>query len=127
MPVLDDVLAAMRKTNEVFDREVVQRQQFDALDQVYTADARVLPPGAEIVSGRAAIKSFWREAVTGLGAKSARLTTVEAEKCGDQVIEIGKAELGLANGQQLTVKYVVIWKQEQQVWKWSIDIWNSNA
>ncbi|HEY7210155.1 MAG TPA: nuclear transport factor 2 family protein [Bryobacteraceae bacterium] len=127
MTVSEDVLAAMRKTNELFNTQVIQQQQFDALDHVYTSDARVLPPGAEMVSGREAIKVFWRQAVNGLGVKSAQLTTVEADLCGDGVVEIGKADLALVNGQQLAVKYVVFWKQEQRLWKWAVDIWNTNS
>jgi hypothetical protein len=27
----------------------------------------------------------------------------------------------------LDVKYVVVWKREDDLWKWHIDIWNPNS
>ena len=124
MNVSETVLAAMHQTNELFQAEVVAKQNINALDQVYTADARILPPGVEMISGREPIKAFWQQAIAGLGVESVKLTTVDAEALGDGVVEIGEAELGLAGGQALAVKYVVQWKQEAGQWKWQTDIWN---
>jgi len=126
MPISQDVKDAMRETNDLFHTQVIQQRNIAALDQVYTSDARVLPPGAGMVNGLAQIKSFWQEALTGLGLQGAVLETVHAEPCGDQVIEIGKANLSLEGGRSLAIKYVVYWKQEQGRWKWAIDIWNPN-
>lgn len=61
-----------------------------------------------------------------MGVTGAKLTIVDAEEAGDGVIEIGRADLTVAGGQIVTVKYVVHWKQEDGEWKWSIDIWNPN-
>jgi ketosteroid isomerase-like protein len=124
--VPDVVIAAMRRTNEVFDAEVIAKQNLDALDRVYTTHAHLLPPGAPMIEGRERIKVFWREAIAGLGLTSVKLTTVHAEPAGDGVIEIGRADLSVANNQVVTIKYVVCWKQEDGEWKWNIDIWNPN-
>jgi ketosteroid isomerase-like protein len=124
--VPESVLAAMRRTNELFDKEVIVNGDLDALDRVYTVNARLLPPGAPMIEGREPIKAFWSNAITGMGVMSVSLTTVEAQEAGDGVIEIGRAELTVANGQTVTVKYVVHWKQEDGAWKWNIDIWNQN-
>jgi ketosteroid isomerase-like protein len=124
--VSESILAAMRQTNQLFDAEVVGKQNFDALDGVYTAHARVLPPGAPMIEGREQIKGFWKQAVGALGATSAKLSTVNAEASGDGVLEIGRADLTVAGGQIVTVKYVVYWKQEDGAWKWNVDIWNLN-
>jgi ketosteroid isomerase-like protein len=126
MKVSEPVLAAMRQTNELFDAEVIRKHNIDGLDRVYTAHARALPPGAPMVEGRDQIKSFWRQAIASLGLKSATLATVDAQAVGDSVIEIGRADLTVEDGQILTVKYVVHWKQEDGTWKWNIDIWNLN-
>jgi len=126
MNVSQAVLAAMGKTNELFCSEVVGKQDISRLDQVYTTAARILPPGAEMIAGRDQIKSFWQQAIAGLGLKSVKLTTVDAEALGDGVVEIGRADLGLTGGQAVTVKYVVQWKQEAGQWKWHTDIWNPN-
>ena len=57
-PELQQLRPAMRSTNERFNSEVFGNRNFDALDDIYTANARILPPGAEMISGRAAIKEF---------------------------------------------------------------------
>ena len=124
--VPDSVIAAMRRTNELFDTEAISKQNTDALDRVYTANARVLPPGSPMIEGREKIKDFWRQAIAGLGLTSVKLAIVQAESSGDGVIEIGHADLSVAGGQVVTVKYVVCWKQEGGEWKWDVDIWNPN-
>jgi len=123
--VSEAVLAAMRQTNALFDSEVVGKKNIEALDRVYTANARILPPGAPMVEGRPAIKAFWKQAIAAMGATSAKLATVNAESAGEGVVEIGRADI-LAGGQTVTVKYVVHWKQEDGAWKWDLDIWNLN-
>jgi len=126
MNVPDDVRAAMRKTNEVFDTQVVGRQNISELDRVYTRNARVLPPGSPMLEGREEVKAFWQGAIQALGLKSAKLTSVDAEAVGDCVIEIGRADLLVSSGDTITVKYVVQWKQEDGDWKWNVDIWNAS-
>ena len=127
MHVADSVLAGMRETNDIFCATVIRQRNMDAIARVYTADASILPPGADLLHGIAAIADFWRNAITSLDVKDASLTTVSAEAAGDDVVEIGRAELVLASGHVVPVKYVVHWKQVDGNWKWHIDIWNTNA
>ena len=90
MPISDAISAAMRQTNDLFNAEVASKRNFEALDRVYTADARILPPGAQMIEGRAQIKSFWATAVAGMDVKSVTLATVHADAAGDGVVEIGR-------------------------------------
>ena len=126
MSVPETILAGMRKTNDLFCKTVVGQRDMNALDHVYTEDARILPPGAEMIDNLAAIKQFWLQAITGLNVTGASLATVSAEQAGDTVVEIGRAELTLAGGQMVAIKYVVHWKMDDSAWKWHIDIWNMN-
>jgi ketosteroid isomerase-like protein len=119
-------LAGMRKTNDLFCSAAIGQRDMNVLDQVYTADAHIMPPGAETISGMTAIKDFWLRAVTGLDVKGATLTTVSAEATGDDVVEIGRAELTTGGGHKVPIKYVVHWKFEENTWKWHTDIWNMN-
>lgn len=127
----DSIRAAMAATNALFNSEVFAKGNIGAFDDIYTRNARILPPGAPMVSGRAAIKAFWSDFIAAAHAKSATLETVEATLAGDSVIEIGKAVLTIqAPGQAAMtadVKYVVCWREEDGRWKWDIDIWNPNA
>jgi ketosteroid isomerase-like protein len=121
-------LDAMRATNRIFEEEVVGRGDFAALDRVYTEDARILPPGAPMISGRAAIRDFWKATAGALQVKALRLVTVEAKPAGDVIVEIGRAEVDTAAGPNaLALKYVVIWRQEAGTWRSHIDIWNASA
>jgi ketosteroid isomerase-like protein len=124
---LDQVRLAMASTNQLFNSEVFGKRNFAVLDQVYTADARILPPGAPMVSGREGIKKFWADLVQALDAKSAVLASVDVMAAGDDVVEIGAATLTVGSGAQIEAKYVVYWRQEDGLWKWHVDIWNFNA
>ena len=117
-----------RATNRVFEEEVVGRGDFSALERVYTRDARILPPGAPMVSGRAAIADFWRGAAAALGVEGIRLQTLSLDVLGDRAQEIGRAELTVAGGQgPVALKYVVLWKREDGAWRWDVDIWNADS
>ncbi len=129
---LDQIKQAMAATNAIFDSEVFQKRNFDALDRIYTTDATILPPGAHLISGRAAIKEFWAGAVNSLNATSAVLSSVQVFEAGEDIVEIGGAVLtidpqGTGAPSKLEVKYVVYWKQQGGDWKWHVDIWNTNA
>jgi ketosteroid isomerase-like protein len=124
MSVPDEVSKAMRETNERFCREVVGQGKFDAIDDVYTTAARILPPGAPLTQGREAIKAFWQAGIAALGVTGAKLTTLDVEMAGDSAVEIGEAELQLGEKGAATAKYIVHWKQEDGRWLWDKDIWN---
>ncbi|HEX7363420.1 MAG TPA: nuclear transport factor 2 family protein [Bryobacteraceae bacterium] len=121
----------MANTNDLFNTEVFGKRNFDALDEIYTADARILPPGAPMISGRKGIKEFWSNLIQSVNAKSAVLASVDVIQAGGDAIEIGRATLNIEpQGQAPTdieVKYVVFWKQEDGQWRWHIDIWNPNS
>jgi uncharacterized protein (TIGR02246 family) len=128
---LDEIKLAMASTNNLFNKEVLGKRNFNALDQIYTSDARILPPGGPMVSGREAIKKFWSDLVESVNATSATLASVDVMPAGDGVVEIGSATLTVQpQGQaaaQMEVKYVVYWRQEEGRWKWHVDIWNQNG
>src|SRR5437667_6726703 len=125
---LQQLRVAMAATNDLFNKEVFGRRNFGALDDVYTADARILPPGAPMISGREAIKKFWTDLVQAANAKSAVLSSVEVIPAGDGVVEIGRATLAFVDSpDEMQAKYVVYWRQEAGRWKWDVDIWNPNS
>jgi ketosteroid isomerase-like protein len=126
MSVPEAVLSAMRQTNDLFHSAVVAKKDVQQLDRIYTIGARLLPPGAPMITGLAGIRAFWEQAIKAMSLQSAQLSTVETQACGDGVFEVGRADLILGDGQKATVKYVVMWKQEDGEWKWDVDIWNMN-
>jgi ketosteroid isomerase-like protein len=128
---LEQTKLAMAETNRLFETQVVKNRNVDALDDIYTSDARILPPGAPMISGRLDIKRFWSEMIHSTQAKSCTLISVDVMPAGEGVVEIGKATLsvGAPDGdtQQLDVKYVVFWRHQEGRWRWHVDIWNQNS
>jgi ketosteroid isomerase-like protein len=128
---IDQIKLSMAHTNDLFNSEVFGNRNFAALDDIYTSDARILPPGAPMITGREPIKKFWSDLVQSLNATSAILSSVDVMPAGDGVVEIGRATLTIEpQGQPsatLDVKYVVFWRQEDGRWKWHVDIWNQNG
>src|ERR1700729_3261326 len=126
MSVSEAMQAGMAQTNLLFGSAVVRERKIDALNDIYTVDATILPPGADLIQGRDPIKRFWQQAIEGLGLKDAKLTSLNVQVAGDGAVEGGRAELTLSDGQTLAGKYVVHWKQEDGRWKWHTYIWNMN-
>jgi ketosteroid isomerase-like protein len=128
---LDQIKHSMQSTNDLFNSEVFGKRNFAALDNIYTRDARILPPGAPMISGREAIKKFWTDMVLSSNATSAVLASVDVMPAGEGAVEIGKATLTVEppgqSATQMEVKYVVYWRQEDGRWKWHVDIWNPNS
>ncbi len=124
---MDVIRGGIARANERFVATFNAGDPAGAARAVYTRAARVLPPGAPLIQGREAIAGFWEAAARQMGLKSCRLQTVELVPLGEGAYEIGAGILTLTDGQQVTVKYVVVWKEEDDEWKWDVDIWNPNA
>ena len=98
-----------------------------ALAELYTEDAYVLPAGSEMVHGRQAIQGFWDGTMKQLG--DGRLTTVDVQPLGpDAAREIGTFSFKTKGNapQDITGKYVVVWRKINDQWKLATDIWNMN-
>ena len=125
---LDEIKLAMAGTNDIFNKEVFGKRNFSALEDVYTEDAYILPPGGPMVSGRAGITDFWANLIQSVNASAAVLKSIEVMPAGDGVVEIGQATLAIQptgqDASELVVKYVVYWRQDAGRWKWHVDIWN---
>jgi len=128
---MEEIREMIKNTNLKF-AEIFQRGDAAAVAALYTADARLLPPGAPMMSGTEAIRAFWQGAMN-LGIKAATLETIDVESSGggDLATEIGKFTLSMEKpgGERVeqTGKYVVLWKNDAGVWKLHADIWNTNA
>jgi ketosteroid isomerase-like protein len=119
-------MQAIAAVNRKFE-EAVSRGDLAAACEVYTPDAKLLPPDAAMVTGRGAIQNFWQQAVGALGLKRVQLKTVQLTVSGEAAYEIGEAALDLQSG-SATAKYVVVWRRgvHSGDWRWAVDIWNMN-
>jgi uncharacterized protein (TIGR02246 family) len=115
--------AAIESGNRTFIAAFL-RGDAQAVADLYTEDARVIPPGSDVASGRSAIAAFWRT-VMDTGVKDLTLDTIEVESVGALACEVGTVRIVGAEGQVTVGRYVVVWKRENGHWKIHRDIWNS--
>ena len=118
--------ATMDKLNAEF-MAAFNKGDMAAVGQMYTEDAYLLPPGAEIVKGRTPIEKFWTGAAAAIG--DLKLTTVDVKPLGsDAAREIGTFTLTTkgVKPQEVAGKYVVVWEKAGGQWKLATDIWNTN-
>jgi uncharacterized protein (TIGR02246 family) len=122
----DDIRAQIESANRKFE-ELYAAGDAAGVAACYTADAQVLPPGSDAVKGTEAIAGFWKSGMDN-GLKGVKLTIVEVEQHGDTAIELGRAQiLGSDKSVLDSIKYVVVWKRVDGMWKLHRDIWNSNV
>jgi ketosteroid isomerase-like protein len=94
-----------------------------AIGNLYTADAKVIAPGGDIVVGRPAIAAFWKQIID-TGVKHITLTTTGVESAGDLAFEEGTVKMTGTAGQESVARYIVVWKRDGGAWKLHRDIWN---
>src|ERR1700687_4621035 len=113
-------MQAIAAVNRKFE-EAVGRGDIAAACEVYTQDAKLLPPDAAMVTGRGAIQKFWEQAAGVLGLNRVELKTVQLTMSGNTAYEIGEAVLGLQSG-SATAKYVVVWQRGVGgEWRWAVE------
>ncbi len=125
-PALAQDKATIEKLNDAWTA-AFNKGDAAAVAAMYTEDAYVLPPGGEMVKGRAAIEAFWRQAARQFD--DAKLTTVDVLPLGGEAArEIGTVTLKTKSQppQQIVGKYAVVWRKNGAGWKLATDIWNSN-
>ena len=96
-----------------------------AVAAMYTEDAYVLPAGAPLVKGRAAIEGFWRQAMQQLS--DVKCSTLDVKPLGRSAArEIGGCSFKTKAQppQEGALKYAVVWQKEGGQWKLLQDIWN---
>jgi uncharacterized protein (TIGR02246 family) len=117
---------AIEEGNATFS-ELYSRGDAAAIAALYSEDAIVFPPGAEMVKGRQAIAEFWK-ATRDSGVTDVALTTVDVGESGDLAYEVGTALLTVQPpGREPTTasaKYVVVWQRETDGSWHCTDIWN---
>jgi ketosteroid isomerase-like protein len=120
-----DVRGDIESANQAFSAAFAKGDAA-ALAAMYSETAQALPPGQDIVSGRAEIQKAWQGAIDS-GLKGLELTTREVESHGDSAHEVGTWIARNASGEVDRGKYMVVWKRQGGAWKLHRDIWNSSV
>ena len=91
-----------------------------ALAALYTEEAYLLPPGAEVIHGRSAIEAFWQQH---MDASDLKYTTIDIKPLGDKTArEIGTTSFRTKDQQLHQVKYADVWENNGGQWQLSQDI-----
>jgi ketosteroid isomerase-like protein len=107
-----------------------RNQDAAAKASVWTQNARVLPPGQEMITGRAAVQAFWQGGFD-RGVYDLVLESVEITSLGEGVAyEIGRSltRVRTADGSSIDVpgKSLCIFRREGDgVWRADVDIFNA--
>jgi uncharacterized protein (TIGR02246 family) len=119
----------IRKFNETV-MAASRNQDAAAKASLWTENTRVLPPGQEMITGRAAVQAFW-QGWFDQGAYDLVLESVEIKSLGDGVAyEIGLSitRVRTADGSSIDVpgKSLCIFRREGDgVWRADVDIFNA--
>ena len=120
-----DAAAGIGAANAIF---MARMAEGDAagVAALYTSDGTIMPPGAPMSEGTAAITES-------LGADFAdggidlTLTTTEIHGTGETVTEVGNYTVATLDGMHVDHgDFVVVWRYVNGEWKLHRDIWNSN-
>jgi len=94
-----------------------------ALAALYTEDAYLLPPGADLVHGRTAIEAFWQQH---MNVSDFKYTSIDIKPLGDKVArEIGTTSFRTKDQQLHETKWAVVWENNGGQWQLLQDIWNA--
>jgi ketosteroid isomerase-like protein len=94
---------------------------------LYEPGARLLPPGAPVITGEDAVRDFFQRRFDA-GSDGGVLETVQLHEYGDVAVEEGR--YGRRSGEQLldSGKYLAVFRRQPDgAWRWAIDMWNSDA
>jgi ketosteroid isomerase-like protein len=94
---------------------------------LYEPGARLLPPGAAVITGPVAVLEFWRRRIAA-GSDGGVLETVRRDEFGDVVVEEGR--YGRQSGDRLldSGKYLVVFRRQGDgSWRYATDMWNSDS
>ena len=125
-PSNGQVKSAIEAANLSFSNSVAKADTA-GMTATYTADAMLLPPGNEAVTGAEAIRAFWQGTLDS-GVRGLKLEIMSVDAAGDLAVETGNYAITDANGGQVDRgKYMVTWKREGSAWKMYRDIWSSSV
>lgn len=105
--------------------EALNAKDVDGIVNLYTSDARLMPPNAEMSIGQDGVRAAFGGMIdAGLGGT---LTSVEASVSGDIGYNVGTYELTDGENVVDEGKFIEIWHRgDDGQWHMASDIWNSD-
>jgi uncharacterized protein (TIGR02246 family) len=125
-PAFAQTMAMIQALDDKF-AEAFNKGDAAGVAAMYTADAYVLPPGADMVKGRNAIEALWRGNMQQIA--DVKCTAIDVKPLGQNAArEIGTCSFKTKTQppQDGSLKYAVVWEKEAGKWKLLQDIWNTS-
>jgi uncharacterized protein (TIGR02246 family) len=120
-----DIQRQISSANSQF-MSAFKRGDAQAIANLYTSDAQLLPANSDFVTGTSDIRAFWQGAME-MGIEEVGLETLEVDAHGGTAIEVGRYRLIAAGGATADHgKYLVVWKNDGNAWKLRRDIWTTS-
>ncbi|MQB07277.1 DUF4440 domain-containing protein [Agrobacterium tumefaciens] len=107
--------------------ELIHSKNVDAIVDFYTEDGLLLPPGMPVIRGQNDIRAFWNGFIDQI--ERFGLETLDIKLLAeDSIREVGRFTFRSADASQplITGKYIVIWEKVGTIWKFAVDIWNTD-
>lgn len=105
----------------------VNRGDAAAAAALYEADAWLLAPSAELVTGRLEIEAYWRAGLA-VGLARVDLSTTDVHVVDAIAIEVGRYVLTLADDAVDGGKYVVLHRRQTDgTWRRAVDVFNPDV
>ena len=95
----------------------------NAVAALYTEDAQLAPPGAALISGRAAIREYFARE---MAASPPITVTADASGIGGEWAW-RSGVWSVASEPPVTGKYVEVWRRTAEGWRLHRDVWNPDA
>ena len=120
----DNLPPAIEKSNSDFVAAIAKGDAA-AVAALYGADAQVMPPGSDPLTGPD-IQKYWQSSFAA-GVSGATFKTLDVFGQGLTVTEVGLYQLRNKDNKQLDHgKYIVVWHKEGGKWKLLRDMFSSN-
>jgi uncharacterized protein (TIGR02246 family) len=101
-----------------------QNNDPDAMAELYTQEALLLPPGHELVAGRDSVRAFWSRGME----PGFRMITMAVEVSGGTGYVVGRYYVPPDDQDEAeTGKYIIALRRERDgAWRITADIWNAD-
>ena len=104
----------------------IEQGDLGNIGNLYTEDAKILPPNMDMLEGRDSIQAFWQRA-SEMGIKSYQPEILEVEYSGNLGFFVGKYTLyGNENKIINKGKFITVFKNIDGEWRVYRDIFNSS-
>ena len=104
----------------------IEQGDLGNIGNLYTEDAKILPPNMDMLEGRDSIQAFWQRA-SEMGIKSYQPEILEVEYSGNLGFFVGKYTLYGNENQVINKgKFITVFKNIDGEWRVYRDIFNSS-